>query len=100
MSEELWKVAMDAWAETADKNESIKDAWQRVVDRVLAATPAGPPDKTIVAAAKALALDHAEVCNVNYDDLWKLESESFMVQARLALGAARAALSAHQPEAK
>ena len=57
-------------------------------------------DKAIVAGAKALALDHAEVCNVNYDDLWKLESESFMVQARLALGAARAALSAHQPEAK
>jgi len=31
-----WKVASDAWDETLTKTETIQDAWQRVVDRLIA----------------------------------------------------------------
>jgi hypothetical protein len=41
----------------------------------------------LAAAAKALARQHAEVCNVDFDDLWKLESESFYEDARKVLDA-------------
>lgn len=35
---DLWKVAMDAFTETQDKRESIQEAWQRVADKVIAAS--------------------------------------------------------------
>ena len=40
---DLWKIAQGAWDETANKNESIRDAWQRVVDKVIEASQKGAP---------------------------------------------------------
>lgn len=37
--------------------------------------------RALTTVAQALARRHAEVCNVNYDDLWKLEGESFLEDA-------------------
>lgn len=42
----------------------------------------------VIAAARALCNDHAEICNVNADDLWKLESEDFKRMAAVVLDAA------------
>lgn len=40
---ELWQIAFNAFEETFDKKESIRDAWQRVAERVLASRFATPP---------------------------------------------------------
>lgn len=42
----------------------------------------------VTKVARALCRDHATVCNVNVDDLWKLDSEDFIRTASLALDAA------------
>lgn len=47
-------------------------------------------DHMIATAARALCRDHAAVCNVNADDLWKLDAEYFKRMAALALEAAGA----------
>jgi len=41
----------------------------------------------VIKAAQALAKKHAEVCGVDYDDLWKLESHCFIEDAELMLDA-------------
>jgi hypothetical protein len=41
----------------------------------------------VIAAAKAMARLHAEACNVDYDDLWKLESDWFLTDAEKVLDA-------------
>lgn len=41
----------------------------------------------VIKAAQALAKKHAEVCGVDYDDLWKLESQGFIEDAELMLDA-------------
>ncbi|MBA4285442.1 MAG: hypothetical protein C0434_07915 [Xanthomonadaceae bacterium] len=41
----------------------------------------------VTKAAQALAKKHAEVCGVDYDDLWKLESQGFIEDAEMMLDA-------------
>lgn len=44
----------------------------------------------VVAVAKALVKRHAEVCNVNDEDLWLIEGEFFIEEAQIALDACAA----------
>jgi hypothetical protein len=44
----------------------------------------------VVAAARALCRQHAAVCNVDADDLWNMDSETFKEDAQKALDAAGA----------
>jgi len=44
-------------------------------------------DAQLTAVARALCRDNSQVCNVNNDDNWKMYSEDYIAQARVALAA-------------